>query len=699
MTTFTSVRALFAFVLLFVSTNVAVNGEKVIRMSFRFAFEDEGLLAADRRPTQKEVEAVLCQANVFFSKSLQKKMSNSAIAVVTKEADFSFGDFLYEGDNSVLVEMPASINFTLEVSNIEGGTPPSLDDVEDSLPSFDYGNFLKKHVWKAAPVSKNFFFEARGVVWQSAIVDRVAGAIPVVDCPKGAKPESMAQKTIEGGPPKEVYNGTDYAAANGLTLKIGFYDTGEESSRAPTDMEWEALVCEVDRFLNHQLKESLKDDSIGSYATMIHWEYSQDEYMPAQMNFTLEAYFGNGTQVSNLEIFKVLALTDVQSAKFIGDYVAKSFPERFNIFAQVDRLVFRGASIRESEPETTLAKANCPVMVRSTDLANFEIKFEFEDDKKREPTRDEIEAMICEANKFFQKSIREGLKDPSIISYANNIDWTYNSVDQFSAVVTFTLLSLYGDGSHVRGNDIFTIMEGADVQFLTEKYILNAVPLEQNVFYFSKNLFFSGSLGKDIKASKIPNGVKCKKKDDRRMATFSIQIGYDSRTGVPTEQDVKGFICQNNLYFEKRLREKLKDKSINSHAINIDWSYIPGSDYPSVVNFTSFTTYGNGELIPGKQVYDIMAVIDVDDYVRHFIWNSEPYDINIFYDTRKVIFGGRVNGEVKQGKLDKVVCTPPGLASGSPNVTTASGPKSGEEATLRVESENSNHVSHLLPHS
>lgn len=692
----TSSRLLLALVTLAASSVGFASAEQVIRLSYRFAFEDDGMLDAASEPTKQEVEAVLCQTNVFYSKQFQSTFDNPKLAVVTKEADYAFEDYKFVGDDGTVVEMPANINFTLSVLTTDDSEVPSLSDIQDALPDLDYNAYLTKYVWKAAPVTKNFFFEARGVVWKSLVVDDVKGSISVVNCPKGAQPEAMVGVGKSQEAKKEIVNGTDFSASNGFSLEMGF--SGGKLERPPTDMEWEALICKLDQFVNGELKTKLHDPSILSYSSAIHWEYNSAAYLPAQVNFSIAAFFGNETEVPAGDLFHSLELRDTDVANLASQYINKAFPEGFNVFAQVDAIYFRGASIRESDPETTLAKANCPVTVHVSDLPYFELQFEFDEDVEKQPTREEIEAMICEANKFFQSSIRETFNDTSMVSHATNIDWTYDAAEQYSSIVSFTSLTMNGDGSHARAKDVYEAMQLADVQKLTEQYLLNAVPFEQNIFYFAKNLYFTGSLGKVVENAKIPEGVPCQAFSDTRLPAFLIKIGFDTRTGIPTEQDVKGLICQTNKYFEDRLRQELVDEDVNSHATNIDWDYVPGDKLPARVNFTAFTTYKDGTLVPGKLVYDILKVIDVETYVRNYAWNSEPYETNIFWDIRDIEFSGEVNAPVREGKLDRATCVPPGLAGGKPE-TPDEAPQTAEKANEKIEtSEPEKRVTHLSPH-
>ena len=170
----------------------AVHGKDAIRMSFRYAFEDDGTLADDREPTRKEIEAVLCETNVFYSKALQKELANPKLAVITKEADYAFDDYLFQPkDSEAFVAMPANINFTLAFITMDNSTLPSLVDILQILPTLDLNAYLTNYVIRAAPYTRNFFYEARGVHWKSQLVGDVKGNITRPKCPEGARPEGL----------------------------------------------------------------------------------------------------------------------------------------------------------------------------------------------------------------------------------------------------------------------------------------------------------------------------------------------------------------------------------------------------------------------------------------------------------------------------------------------------------------------------
>ena len=452
--------------------------------------------------------------------------------------------------------------------------------------------------------------------------------------------------------------------------------------------------------MNKQLQKGLQDDTISSYATDIVWNFDAEEYLPAQVNFSLSASFANGTDVPSSSVYQMLSLTNAAAANLTSKYINKAFPVGLSIFANVDKLVFRGATLDKSDSASTLFKASCPVTMHAVDQASFEVKVQFEDDTKREPTRDEIEAMICETNKFFEKTLRKELNDSSILSYATNIDWTYDAAEEFQVGLTFTSTSLLGDGSQVPGAKVLETMEAADIQVYTEFYLLNAVPYERNLFFFSENLYFGGSVGQEVKPSKIPKGVQCKNYQDNRLAAFTIKVGFGNYTGIPTKSDVEGLMCQTKSFLEARLKEMLKDDSINSHATNIDWDYDAGADLPAIVNFTAFSTYGDGSLISAKKVYDALKVIDVPDYVQNYVWESEPSGENIYYNTTDIMFGGAISAPVREGKLARVTCTPPVLSTIAANTSSSLHLRNADpSATKKIEKDEvDKHYSQLPEH-
>lgn len=443
-------------------------------------------------------------------------------------------------------------------------------------------------------------------------------------------------------------------------LQLGFW---EGKATEPTSTDWEALVCEMNRFISMRLKKELQDNSIAAWATFIHWKYDPNRFLPCQVDFILAASYGNGTSISHHDAYRILQLNDVEVADFTGNYITTAVPLGENPFFYTDKVLF-GSIPGESEDvvssDEVLTKATCPVAnaqgETTTILPLFTMRFAFFDGYKKEPTLEEVEALICETDTYFQKRLREQLRDPSITSHSTNINWVYDPSDFYSLKMNFTSSNLYGDGFFVKSDDVFNGMKSTDVPLFTEHYVVNAAPLEQNVFHFTEDIYFGGYLNQIPVESKIAGPVDCKAYLGRE-ASFTLQIGFESRTGEPSQEEIAAMICQTNKYFTERLQKELQDDGVQSYATDISWSFTPGTVMPSVVNFTSHTTYGNGDLVPAKEVYSVMRKTDVPKLVSEYIWNSEPLNLNIYHDSLNVYFGGSMGSNHGPVKMDKVLCT------------------------------------------
>ena len=154
------------------------------------------------------------------------------------------------------------------------------------------------------------------------------------------------------------------------------------------------------------------------------------------------------------------------------------------------------------------------------------------------------------------------------------------------------------------------------------------------------------------------------------MVYFRIQIDFFDGMGMnPSMDDVIGMICQVNRFFKDSFRASRQDPGIESYATNIDWDYEPDEQLPFSIYFTSHTKDGQGKTVPAKEVYDyILGGADAKLLVTDYIWNSEPYPTNQFYQTEDIglsgIYSGASNTNKKirpihpivPGKLARATC-------------------------------------------
>ena len=131
----------------------------------------------------------------------------------------------------------------------------------------------------------------------------------------------------------------------------------------------------------------------------------------------------------------------------------------------------------------------------------------------------------------------------------------------------------------------------------------------------------------------------------------------------PELDEIESMICETNKFFLETIKSLTSDSKVESYATNIDWEYKGEGALPFTVYFTSHTTDGEGKIIPAADMYNYMLKeADARALVRDFIWNSEPYPTNIFYQTEDIVLGGSYSGAKKgrslvPGKLARANCS------------------------------------------
>jgi hypothetical protein len=127
------------------------------------------------------------------------------------------------------------------------------------------------------------------------------------------------------------------------------------------------------------------------------------------------------------------------------------------------------------------------------EMVYFTIQIDFFPGKEREPDQPEIEAMMCQTNAFFLKTLKNWTKNDSIDVYATNINWAYEPKNALPSLVEFFAKATYPDGSHVPAIDVFEAMEQVNVKAFVQEYIWQSEPVKVNAFYETEDIFFAGS--------------------------------------------------------------------------------------------------------------------------------------------------------------------------------------------------------------
>jgi hypothetical protein len=151
--------------------------------------------------------------------------------------------------------------------------------------------------------------------------------------------------------------------------------------------------------------------------------------------------------------------------------------------------------------------------------------------------------------------------------------------------------------------------------------------------------------------------------EDEELVYFNIKIDFFAGMGgEPKANEIEAMICQTNKFFQAAMRNMTKDPDLQSYATNIDWLYDASQPLSVVIYFTSHTTFGDGSVVPAEDVYNyILKQADAKLLVTDYIWQSEPYPDNVFYQTEDILLGASYSGaktgrDIAPGRLEKATC-------------------------------------------
>jgi len=145
------------------------------------------------------------------------------------------------------------------------------------------------------------------------------------------------------------------------------------------------------------------------------------------------------------------------------------------------------------------------------------------------------------------------------------------------------------------------------------------------------------------------------------MVYFTIQIDFFAgQEKEPTDEEVKAMMCKTNEFFRKTLRDSI-DPSIQVEATNINWEWDDKAALPSVVEFFADAEYADGRHVPAEEVFNVMEKVDVKQFVQDYVWMSEVYKENVYYQTEDIFFAGSYTGspnppEPHPGKIQSFGC-------------------------------------------
>lgn len=146
------------------------------------------------------------------------------------------------------------------------------------------------------------------------------------------------------------------------------------------------------------------------------------------------------------------------------------------------------------------------------------------------------------------------------------------------------------------------------------------------------------------------------------MVYFTIQVDFFAgKEREPTDDEVNSVMCKADQFFLKTLQDKI-DPDVDVYGCNIHWEWDDRAGLPSMIEFFANATMPDGEHVPAQEVFDAMEKVDVEMFVKNYIWQAEPYQENQFYQTEDIFFAGSYTGsanppEPHEGNIHRAQCS------------------------------------------
>jgi hypothetical protein len=379
-----------------------------------------------------------------------------------------------------------------------------------------------------------------------------------------------------------------------FSFRFGFFKDDLTPLSEVIKEDVEGVICQTQYFLSQLVQNASGSKSVHAKATEIDWGYFKDQDLPAHLNFTVEftdAVLAEG-DVNWVEdqilITEMEKLETSGLQKFITEWVWDAEPKGLNFFVNANRMSFDG--IKQARVEGNLQEAECPETIAPTFAPTISAA-------PSSPARDIIPPLL--GGQGNSPSAANGT-DP------NGEDKPDDEEADSDAVATAN-----PNGGSPNGGS-----PNAD----------------RPNWPFGANYNDLADLGP--------------------MADFSLSFFlFKDHERSPTDSEVNSLLCQVNDFFTAELRRELKNNTIHSKAVYVDYYFNEGGAGAAediILNFTAFAYYGDKEhtQIPVNDVFEAMKLTSAElkNFVENYIWKVEPEQENVFYHTESLAVKTGVGG-------------------------------------------------------
>lgn len=131
-----------------------------------------------------------------------------------------------------------------------------------------------------------------------------------------------------------------------------------------------------------------------------------------------------------------------------------------------------------------------------------------------------------------------------------------------------------------------------------------------------------------------------------RIVPSRLAFGFFANTTArePTQAELDGLIAKTDEFYSQFLRTQYGSSFISFQAENVTSEFTSqAAELPVRVDFDAKVVFSTpaGNTPTSHKIFKVMENANYPDYIKMFVWASEPMGQSIFFDTERVSFGAR----------------------------------------------------------
>ena len=263
------------------------------------------------------------------------------------------------------------------------------------------------------------------------------------------------------------------------------------------------------------------------------------------------------------------------------------------------------------------------------------------------PNPDELIALMEQVDKFYSKTIKGTLGAQFIRFEAKLTNTTVDEDDVLPVMIQFTAkVALLTSSASPSSGTILNIMHQANYQEFIRDYVWQSDPVGANPFFQTLRVEFENDKTVAIEEHDLDavNSASHGEDVQRIDAKAKMSFGFlpDAELRQPTEVEVDGLIEQTNSFYSKVLTEEF-DTFVRLGITATGGDFIAEAQFPVTISLDihAFFTMphlknSTSDLLSAADIMDVIQNVKLADFIQDYVWESEPFSVSLFYETRHV---------------------------------------------------------------